>query len=76
MPVMAMESVPIEGVTLARQSTKEAPGQFKKKRPELAFFLGNYDINRQLILACQQSGGGSRMAPSFACVMSISCRCP
>jgi hypothetical protein len=57
---------------LVRQSTQETLGQFKKKCPELAACLGDYNINRQVILACQQSGGGSRKALPFACVMSIS----
>ncbi len=57
---------------LAKQSTNEASGQFKKKRPELAACLGDYDINRQVVLACQQSGGGSRMASTFGSLMSIS----
>ncbi len=57
---------------LAKQSTNAASGQFKKKRPELATYLGDYDINRQVVLACQQSGGGSRMASTFGALMSIS----
>jgi hypothetical protein len=57
---------------LAKQSSNEASGQFKKNRPELATYLGDYDINRQVVLACQQSGGGSRMASTFGSIMSIS----
>jgi hypothetical protein len=43
---------------MSKPSTKEALGKFKKKHPELPSFLGDYNINRQIMLACQQSGGG------------------
>jgi hypothetical protein len=42
-----------EGKILSKPSTKEASGKFKKKHPELPSFLGDYDINRQIVLACQ-----------------------
>jgi hypothetical protein len=36
--------------------------------------IGDYDINRQVVLACQQTGGGSQMASTFCGLMSISRR--
>jgi hypothetical protein len=62
------------GNILAKQCTKYTSGQWKKNRPELAACLGDYDINRQIVLACQQSGGGSRMASTFGSLISISRR--
>ena len=62
------------GKILAKQSSKEASGRFRGKYPEVASALGDYDINRQVVLACQQSGGGARMASTFAGLMSVSRR--
>ena len=47
---------------LANQSKMEASGRFRRKHPELPHHLGDYDINRQVVLACQMSGGGARQA--------------
>ncbi len=62
------------GKILAKTSSTELSGKFKKKHPELPSYLGDYDINRQVILACQQSGGGARMASTFSGLMSVSRR--
>ena len=62
------------GKILSRVSTVETSGKFKRKHPELPSALGDYDINRQVVLACQQSGGGARMAATFCCVLSLSLR--
>ena len=62
------------GKILSRVSTVETSGKFKQKHPELPSALGDYDVNRQVVLACQQSGGGARMAATFCCVLSISRR--
>jgi hypothetical protein len=59
---------------IAKQSTKEVSGLYKRYHPDVAVRLGDYDINRQIVLACQQSGGGARMASTFAGVMSLSNR--
>jgi hypothetical protein len=48
-----------EASILAKASTKESSGTFRRKHPELPWALGDYDINRHVVLACQQSGGGS-----------------
>jgi hypothetical protein len=58
---------------LAKASTMEASGKFRRRHPELPAALSDYDINR-LVLACQQSGGGSRMTSTFMGVLSISRR--
>jgi hypothetical protein len=59
---------------LAKQATKDTSGQYKKRYPELPSFLGDYDINRQVVLACQQSGGGAGMAATFGGIMSLTRR--
>jgi hypothetical protein len=51
------------GKILAKTSSTELSGKFKKKHPELPSYLGDYDINRQVILACQQSGGVHKWHP-------------
>ena len=47
------------GTILSRQSTTDVSGTFRKKKQDLLAFLGDYNINRQVVLACQQSGGGA-----------------
>jgi hypothetical protein len=59
---------------LAKKATTEVLGEFRKTYPDLPSAIGNYDINRQVILACQQTGGGSQMASTFCGVMSVSRR--
>jgi hypothetical protein len=59
---------------LSRPATTELSGSFRTKYPDLYTELGDYDINRQIVLACQQSGGGARMASTFGCLMSVSNR--
>jgi hypothetical protein len=62
------------GKILARTCTKDLSGKFQKKYPKLRNGLGDYDINRQIVLACQQSGGGARTASTFSGLMSLSSR--
>jgi hypothetical protein len=50
----------------------EASGKFRMKHPKIPGALSNYAINRQVVLACQQSGGGARMASTFGGLLSIS----
>jgi hypothetical protein len=60
---------------LAKKATTEVSGEFRKTYPDLPLAIGDYDINRQVVLACQQTGDGSRgMASTFCRVMSISRR--
>jgi hypothetical protein len=40
---------------LANQSKKEASGLYRRKHRELPRHLGDYNINRQVVLACQMS---------------------
>jgi hypothetical protein len=49
----------------------EASGKFRRKHPTTPTALSDYDINRQVVLACQQSGGGARMASTFGRLLSI-----
>jgi hypothetical protein len=59
---------------LAPTCQKEATGKFRRRHPTTPRALGDYAINRQVVLACQQSGGGARMASTFGGVLSISKR--
>jgi hypothetical protein len=59
---------------LAKKATTEVSGEFQKTYPGLPSSIGDYDINRQVVLACQQTGGGSQMASTFCGVMSVSRR--
>jgi hypothetical protein len=52
----------------------EASGKFWRKHPTTPAALSDYAINRQVVLACQQSGGGARMASTFGGLLSISKR--
>jgi hypothetical protein len=64
-----------EGKILSKPATSELSGNYRvRNHTELYSDLGDYDINRQVILACQQSGGGSRMAKTFCSLMSVSKR--
>jgi hypothetical protein len=56
---------------LAKKATTEVSGEFRKTYPDLPLAIGDYDINRQVVLACQQTGGGSQMASTFCGVMSV-----
>jgi hypothetical protein len=57
---------------LSKPSMKEASGKFRKKHPKLPAALSDYNINRQVVLTCQQSGGGARIAFMFGGLLSIS----
>lgn len=59
---------------LAKQATTEVSGTVRRYHPELPAGLGDYDLNREVVLACQQSGGGARMASTFGGVLSLSNR--
>jgi hypothetical protein len=56
---------------LAKKATTEVSGEFWKTYPDLTLAIGDYDINRQVVLACQQTGGGSRMSSMFCGIMSV-----
>jgi hypothetical protein len=56
---------------LAPTCQTKASGKFRRKHPSTPGALGDYAINRQVVLACQQSGGGARMASTFGGVLSI-----
>jgi hypothetical protein len=56
---------------LAKKATMEVSGEFRKTYPDLPSAIGDYNINRQVVLACQQTGGGLQMASMFCGVMSV-----
>jgi hypothetical protein len=56
---------------LAKKPTKEVSGQFRTLHPDLPAAIGDYDINWQLVLACQQTGGPLQIAFTFCGVMSL-----
>jgi hypothetical protein len=52
----------------------EASGKFRNEHPPAPGALNDYTINREVLLACHQSGGGARMASTFGGLLSISRR--
>ena len=52
----------------------EASGKTRRKNPTTPSVLSDYTINRQVVLACQQSGGGARMATTFGGLLLVSRR--
>jgi hypothetical protein len=62
---------PVHAEILAKKATTEVSGEFRKTYPGLPSAIGDYGINRQVVLACQQTGGGLRMASTFCGVMSV-----
>jgi hypothetical protein len=52
----------------------KASGKFRRKHPTTPVALSDYTINRQVVLACQQSGGSARMTSTFGGLLSISKR--
>jgi hypothetical protein len=50
---------------------KEVSGITKRYHPNVVGGLGNYDINQQIVLACQQSPSGGRMASTFGGLLSL-----
>jgi hypothetical protein len=62
------------GTILAKQVTNEHTNRFLPNYKELSPNLGDYDINRQVVLACQMSGGAARMASTISGCLNISLR--
>jgi hypothetical protein len=56
---------------LAPTCQMEASGKFRRKHPTTPAALSDYAINRQVVLACQQSRGGARMASTFGGLLSM-----
>jgi hypothetical protein len=64
---------PSSASILAPTCQIEASGKFRRrKHPTTPGSLRDYAINRQVLLACQQSGGGARMASTFGGLLYIS----
>jgi hypothetical protein len=57
---------------IAKKARKEVSDTFRCWHPEVPACLGDYDINRQIVLACQLSGGGAQMISTFSGLMSLS----
>jgi hypothetical protein len=59
---------------LAKQTTYDHTNTYKKKYKDVPTSIGDFDINRQVVLACQMSGGGARMASTISGCLSLSQR--
>jgi hypothetical protein len=55
-------------------AARDVSGSYKRYHPDLPSYLGDYAINRQIVLACQLSGGGGRMASTFGGLTSLTRR--
>jgi hypothetical protein len=58
----------------AKTAVRDVSGSSKRYHPDLPSYLGDYTINRQIVLACQLSGGGGRMASTFGGLTLLSRR--
>jgi hypothetical protein len=66
------EDCPSSASILAPTCQIEASGKFRKKHPTTPRGLtSDYAINRQVALACQQSGGGAKMASTVGRLLSL-----
>jgi hypothetical protein len=56
---------------IAKTAARDVSGSYKRYHPDLPAYLGDYTINRQIVLACQLSGGGGRVASTFGGLTSL-----
>jgi hypothetical protein len=59
---------------IAKKATGDVSESHKRYHPDVPACVGDYDIYRQIVLACQLSGGGARMAPTFGGLTLLSLR--
>jgi hypothetical protein len=59
---------------IAKRARTYLSGSYRRYHPDLPAFLGDYTVNGQIVLACQPSGGGARMASTVGGLRSLSCR--
>jgi hypothetical protein len=50
---------------IAKRARTDLSRSYRRYHPDLPAFLGDYTINRQIVLECQLSGGVARMASTF-----------
>jgi hypothetical protein len=78
--VLIVASVVVDCVVLTadniipKKATRNVSKTYQRWHPDVPACLGDYEINRQVVLACQMSGGGARMASTFGGLMSLSRR--
>jgi hypothetical protein len=70
--VCATKDCPSSASILAPTYQIEVLGKFQRRNVTTPAALGDYAINRQVALACQQSRGGARMASTFGKLLSMS----
>jgi hypothetical protein len=56
---------------IPKKATQHVSETYQRWHPGVPACLGDYEINRQVVLACQLSGGGARMASTFGGSMSL-----
>jgi hypothetical protein len=66
------EACPGQALIRATTCQVEASGKCQQKNPTTPGALSDYAINRQVVLACQQSGGGARMASKSGGLLLLS----
>jgi hypothetical protein len=59
---------------IPKKATRNVSETYQRWHPDVPACLGDYEINRQVVLACQMSGDGARMASTFGGLMSLSRR--
>jgi hypothetical protein len=59
---------------IPKKATRSVSETYQKLHPDVPACLGDYEINRQVVLACQMPGGSARMASTFGGLMSLSRR--
>jgi hypothetical protein len=59
---------------IPKKATRNVSETYQRWHPDVPACLGDYEINRQVVLTCQMSGGGARMASTFGGLMSLSRR--
>jgi hypothetical protein len=59
---------------IPKKSTQNVSETYQRWHPDVPACLCDYEISRQVVLACQMLGAGARMASTFGGLMSLSCR--
>jgi hypothetical protein len=61
---------------IPKKATQNVSETYQRWHPDVPTCLGDYEINRQDVLACQLLGGGARLASTFGrlVLMSLSRR--
>jgi hypothetical protein len=59
---------------IPQKATQNVSETYQRWHPDIPAYLGDYEINRQVVLACQMPGGGAQMASTFGGLMLLSRR--